>query len=338
MAKYNQRVIGLIGVVSRMANWNADFTGLPKTTSDGDIFGSDKALKYSIKRLWAEQEKKVLYIRSYKIGKGKDVDQEKEGKKKGKEGKEGEKMQPRELKERYEYLFNEEVSKDSATVLKRLFDCIDVINFGATFAIEGQNLGLTGVVQVGQGFNKYPNTNIQVQDILSPFRNSNEKSEDKDATSIGKKTTVNEAHYIYPFTVNPKHYDGYIGLTGMDGFEGYTVEAYEAFKEGALIGATALNTNSKAGCENAFSLFIEFKEHAQTYLPNLDPYVRVYKEQAKAGGLSKTIYDLTAITPIIESVQDQIEKIELYVNSYAAEVRLQVPGLVSYNIISRTAL
>ena len=28
---------------SRMSNWNADFTGYPKTTSSGEIFGSDKA-------------------------------------------------------------------------------------------------------------------------------------------------------------------------------------------------------------------------------------------------------------------------------------------------------
>lgn len=316
MTKMNQRVIGLIGVVSRMANWNADFTGLPKTTSDGNIFGSDKALKYSIKRLWVEQGKKVLYIRSYKLGKSK----------------EGEKMQPRDLQERYQQLFGEDVSKDSVTVLKRLFDCVDVINFGATFAVEGQNLGLTGAVQVGQGFNKYADTNVEVQDILSPFRNSNDKSEGNDATSIGKKTTVNEAHYIYPFTVNPNHYDSYIGLPGLDDFQGYTKEAYTAFKDGALIGATALNTNSKAGCENAFSLFIVFKENAISYLPNLDPYVQLYKE----GG--KTIYDLTAIASIVAGLQDQIEKIELYVNHYAADVRFEVDGMQRYNIITRAVL
>ena len=39
------RVYGVIGVRSIMSNWNADFTGYPKTTSNGDIFGSDKALK-----------------------------------------------------------------------------------------------------------------------------------------------------------------------------------------------------------------------------------------------------------------------------------------------------
>ena len=188
------------------------------------------------------------------------------------------------------------------------------------------------MVQIGQGFNKYADTNVEVQDILSPFRNSNEKSEGNDATSIGKKITVNEAHYIYPFTVNPNHYDGYIGLPGLEDFQGYTQEAYDAFKDGALIGATALNTNSKAGCENAFSLFIVFKENAQAYLPNLDPYVRMYKEA------DKTIYDLTAIAPIVADVQDQIEKIELYVNHYAAEVRLEVDRLQRYNIITRSEL
>ena len=316
MTKMNQRVIGLVGIVSRMANWNADFTGLPKTISDGNIFGSDKALKYSIKRLWVEQGKTVLYIRSYKLGKSKD----------------GEKLQPRDLHERYEHLFAEDVSKDSVVVLKRLFSCVDVMNFGATFAEKGQNIGLTGVVQIGQGFNKYADTNVEVQDILSPFRNSNAKSEDNDATSIGKKTTVNEAHYIYPFTVNPNHYDSYIGLPGFDEFQGYTKEAYTDFKDGALIGATALNTNSKAGCENAFSLFIMFKENALVYLPNLDPYVQVYKESGK------TIYDLTAMVPIVAGIQDQIEKIELYVNHYAAEVRLEIDGMQRYNIITRAVL
>lgn len=311
-----QRVIGLIGIVSRMANWNADFSGLPKTTSDGNIFGSDKALKYSIKRLWELNGEKVLYIRSYKVGKGK----------------EGEKLQPRDLQERYQYLFEESVSKDSVTVLKRLFSCVDVMNFGATFAVEGQNIGLTGAVQIGQGFNKYEDTNVEVQDILSPFRNSNEKSQENDATSIGKKIMVDEAHYVYPFTVNPNHYDNYAGLPGLADFEGYTTEAYAAFKEGALLGATALQTNSKSGSENAFSLFIVMKEGSLAYLPNLDPYVTVYKQAGK------TVYDLSALESILAGSREQIEQIELYLNPYTSEIRLAVEGLVRYNLITRAVL
>ena len=37
----NKRVYGIIGISSVMANWNADFTGYPKTTTKGDVFGSD---------------------------------------------------------------------------------------------------------------------------------------------------------------------------------------------------------------------------------------------------------------------------------------------------------
>ncbi|SEP18117.1 type I CRISPR-associated protein Cas7 [Propionispora vibrioides] len=316
MAKMKQRVIGLIGIVSRMANWNADFSGLPKTTSDGNIFGSDKALKYSMKRLWELNGEKVLYIRSYKVGKGK----------------EGEKLQPRDLQERYQYLFEESVAKDSVTVLKRLFSCVDVMNFGATFAVEGQNIGLTGAVQIGQGFNKYEDANVEVQDILSPFRNSNEKSQGNDATSIGKKIMVDEAHYVYPFTVNPNHYDHYAGLPGLTEFEGYTTEAYAVFKEGALLGATALQTNSKSGSENAFSLFIVMKAGSLAYLPNLDPYVTVYKQD------NKTVYDLSALEPILAGSREQIEQIELYLNPYTTEVRLAAEGLRRYNLITRAVL
>ena len=46
----NKRVFGVIGISSIMANWNADFSGYPKTTSDGTVFGSDKALKYPMKK------------------------------------------------------------------------------------------------------------------------------------------------------------------------------------------------------------------------------------------------------------------------------------------------
>ena len=52
-----KRVYGVIGIVSIMANWNADFSGYPKTISDGRTFGSDKALKYPMKKMWENEGK-----------------------------------------------------------------------------------------------------------------------------------------------------------------------------------------------------------------------------------------------------------------------------------------
>ncbi|OZI12918.1 CRISPR-associated protein [Bacillaceae bacterium SAS-127] len=296
MVKMNQRVYGLVGIGAHMSNWNADFTGRPKTISDGTIFGSDKALKYSVKNLWNQQGEKVLYYKSYTIP-----------------DKEDGKIQPKDLSERYQELFGTEPTKKTSSkeVLKNLFSAVDVLNFGATFAVKDQNISLTGVVQVGQGRNKYDETEVEVQDILSPFRNST-KSE-ADASSLGKKIVSNETHYVYPFSVNPNHYDQYIEM--VDGFDGYTVEAYEKLREGLLKGATALNTNSKAGCENELALFITCKEGAQLYLPQLDQYVMVSKDEE-----GKVIYDFGEMVPLLMSVADQIDTIELFYNPYQVNV------------------
>lgn len=67
MTELNKRVYGIIGIGSKMANWNADFSGFPKSLSSGEIFGSDKALKYTMKKKWLEEGEKVIYIKSYTI-------------------------------------------------------------------------------------------------------------------------------------------------------------------------------------------------------------------------------------------------------------------------------
>lgn len=83
----NKRVYGVIGISSIMANWNADFSGYPKSTQSGDVYGSDKALKYPMKKMWNDEGKKVLYIKSMTISK--------------KDGT----LVPRTLRDRYEEIF-----------------------------------------------------------------------------------------------------------------------------------------------------------------------------------------------------------------------------------------
>ena len=289
---FRNRVYGVSAISCINSNWNADFTGNPKTLSTGQIFGSDKAFKYPIKKLWENEGKKVMYIKSYKTEKGK--------------------LQPVEPIEKYKELFKNELSDkaDSKEVLKNLFSAEDILNFGATFAAKKQNISITGAVQVMQGENIDESTDIEVQDILSPFRNSNK--DEAEASSLGKKITVNEAHYLYGFSVNPQNYDIYNDI--IDDFEGYTVEAYENFKKGCCIGATALNTNSKAGCENEFALFVKLKENSYKYLPNLAKYIKFEKSD-------KIVYDLTELGEFLENFKEDIESIEIYANKFSVEVK-----------------
>lgn len=312
----NKRVYGIIGISSIMANWNADFTGYPKTTSDGNIFGSDKALKYPMKKSWDNAGEKVLYIKSMRFS----------------EGKKGEvSLVPRSLKERYEQIFDIEDlknEKDSKNILINLFKCIDIKNFGATFAEEKNNISITGAVQIGQGYNIYEDAEAEEQKILSPFRDASVKlnkdnSEDAKNSTLGSKIVTPEAHYCYPFVINPLAYKEFVDLNVTDG---YTEEDYKKFKDAAISSATAFSTNSKIGCENELSVFIE--TDSKLYLPNLDKNVKFIK------GEEKNIFELN-FKEILDDVKGRIQNIEIYYNPLTVEVRADFEGAKYYNIFSK---
>lgn len=318
----NKRVYGIIGISSIMSNWNADFSGYPKTTSTGDVFGSDKALKYPMKKMWDNQGKKVLYIKSMKFSNGKNKEVS---------------LVPRSLKERYEYIFGVEDlknSKDSKALLSNLFSAVDVKNFGATFAEEKNNISITGAVQIGQGFNKYADSIADEQQILSPFRDASDKSSKKNKdenqeeaknSTLGTKIVSNEAHYFYPFTINPLAYKEFVELGVTDG---YTEEDYKLFKETALCSATGFATNSKIGCDNEFALFVETE--IDTYFPILSEYVEFEKDA------DNNINKLTLnCGELLNSYGDKILSIEVYYNPHTIEFITDIEGVKKYNIFTK---
>ena len=302
------RVYGIIGIKSIMANWNADFSGQPKSISTGEIFGSDKALKYPMKKMWENKGEKVLYIKSLKTEEKKDEI----------------KVKPKSLKERYEEIFEVEdlqKEKDNNKVMKNLFQAIDVKNFGATFAEAGNNISITGAVQIGQGFNKYEDTTVEEQQILSPFRDGTK--DDADSSTLGTKIVSSEAHYFYPFVINTLSYKNYIE---MDATEGYTEEDYKKFKEVALVSATAFNTNAKVGCENEFAIFVETEK--DLYLPDLAQYITF----SKTGG--QDIITLK-FEELLNQLSTRITRIEIYYNPYKTKVEGKINKAKYFNIFTR---
>ncbi|WP_200764010.1 type I CRISPR-associated protein Cas7 [Nitrosophilus alvini] len=295
-----KKAYGVIGIRAIMSNWNADFTGRPKTTSNGEIFGSDKALKYPIKKMWANEGKNVIYLKSYTEA------YNKKDKRKY--------LRPKSLKERYEEFFGELTTTTSTKeVLKNLFKCIDIKNFGATFAEEGQNISITGAVQFGQGFNRFEDTNVEIQDILSPFVDGKKIKELEKGTSnleeinqstLGTKIMVDEAHYFYGFSVNPKNYEEYNSL--LENFEGYTKEDFEEFKRVARFAVTNFATNSKYGCDNEFALFVDFDD--EVYLPDLSEYIKFDSQER--------MIDLSDIEKLI----GEKGNVEVYINPYKLKV------------------
>ena len=234
--------------------------------------------------MWDNESKKVIYIKSL-----------------------NEKLLPKTLEERYIQVFGKDDFKSIEKVLSNLMTAVDIKNFGATFAQKECNIAITGAVQIGQGINRYNKSNVNVQSILSPFRDKTDKKA-KNST-IGTKITSEEAHYFYPFVINPLAYKELVDL-GVT--EGYTEEDYQNFKRTALVSATAFATNSKVGCENEFAVFVETESDA--YLPNLSEYVTFEK------GEDKNIIDLEALTNILNDMSQQIKSVEIYYNPYTTEL------------------
>lgn len=200
----NQKVYGLLGIWCVMANWNADFTGRPKSLSDGSYYGSDKKLKYSVRHYLKNEGEKVLVYKTHKNEKGKVV--------------------PRTLQERYEQVFKTKLVEGvtlSDQVLENLFTAADVENFGAAFAQEKNSFSITGAVQVGQGKNIYSEATVEIQDVLSPYLNP--KNEKAEQSSLGKSIFVDEMHYLYPFSVTPENYQEFAEI--LKDFKGYSEAA-----------------------------------------------------------------------------------------------------------------
>ena len=204
---------------------------------------------------------------------------------------------------------------------------VDVKNFGATFAEAKNNFSITGAVQFGQGFNKYDGTVAEEQQILSPFRDGSKDSEKKEEaknSTLGTKVTSNEAHYFYPFVINPLAYKELVAL-GVT--EGYTEEDYQNFKRTALVSATAYATTAKEGCENEFALLVE--TDPEVYLPNLSEYITFEK-----GDKQNTI-DISACEKILNEMREKIKSIEVYYNPYTTKLVSEGKGVQVYNIVTQ---
>lgn len=261
-----------------------------------------------------DQNEKVVYLKSFKT----DIVEKK-----------GEpdtiKVRPKSLKERYEEVFNVQNLKeerDNIAVLKNLFTAIDIKNFGATFAEGGNNLSITGAVQITQGFNKYDGHNVEEQQILSPFRDSTK--DEADQSTLGTKIVSNEAHYFYGFAINPSVYKNFVemGVT-----EGYTQADYEKFKTAASIAATSYNTNAKVGCENEFALFIETEP--ELYLPDLAQYVTFEKNPNNKDMIHLGLADL------INRLENRVLSVEIYYNPYTTILEGELNKARLFNIFTK---
>ena len=312
MAEFKKRVYGCAIVKAINSNYNADFSGQPRTLPDGIVYATDKAFKYSIKKYLkdAYENVDVFYMRTL-----------------------NDNMNPRSLNERYENLFRakpkDETKKD---VVKNLLSCLDVKLFGATFTSGSTSVSVHGPVQINHGVNIWKDNNIYTEQITSPFRNE-KKDEDPDTeksmTTIGRQSRLEEGHYLHHFSINPGNLDDISEIVGED--VKLSTADIDKLKVGMRRGVTWYDSASKAGCENEMLVWVELnKEGSKLVLPSFATLIKLEEEKEKENG--KCVYDFEALTNKLEDIKFSVESVEVYYNKQTCILKNLTEEVKQYDI------
>ncbi len=310
MAEFKKRVYGCAIVKAINSNYNADFSGQPRTLPDGIVYATDKAFKYSIKKFLkdAYENVDVFYMKTL-----------------------NDNMNPRSLNERYENLFRakpkDETKKD---VVKNLLSCLDVKLFGATFTSGSTSVSVHGPVQINHGVNIWKDNNIYTEQITSPFRNE-KKDEDPDTeksmTTIGRQSRLEEGHYLHHFSINPGNLDDISEIVGED--VKLSTADIDKLKVGMRRGVTWYDSASKAGCENEMLVWVELnKEGSKLVLPSFATLIKL--EEEKENG--KCVYDFEALTNKLEDIKSSVESVEVYYNKQTCILKNLTEEVKLYDI------
>lgn len=302
MTEFKNRAYGFAVIKAINSNYNADFSGQPRTLPNGIVYATDKALKYTIRHFLkdAYPEEKVFYHKRL-----------------------NEEMKPLSLNHAYSSVFPEHKDLDAkkndtkSIVIKDILSCIDIRLFGSTFAkkAKGGNIALSihGPVQINHGVNIWSESNIFSEQITSPFNSKEDSSNEQ--TTIGRQSKLEEGHYVHHFSINPKNIQE-IASHGQEGTQTLSENDIELLKEGLRKGATYYDSAAKSGTENEILFYVELKENSKLVLPNFTEMVKIY--DSKENG--KRYFDLLQIKELIEAFDNEILKCEVYFNSNNVEI------------------
>jgi CRISPR-associated protein Csh2 len=311
MTTFKNRVFGAAMVKAVNSNYNADFSGQPRTLPNGTVYATDKAFKYTIKNYLkdvytgSDKGEYVFYFKRV-----------------------NEEINALSLEEAYKHYrkqflkIDEEINaKDKTKALVELLKCIDVRLFGATFAMKakGGNIGISihGPVQINHGINLWHENNIYSEQILSPFRNPKEEKKNSDQefkqtgqTTIGRQSKLEEGHYLHHFSLNPKNLEEVVSFAG-DEASNLSEEDINKLKEAMKKGATYYDSTSKAGTENELLIWVQLKDDSKIVLPNLSSLIKMEHEKRE----NKAVLDFSGLSDKLDHFSDEIDKTEIFYNA-----------------------
>ena len=272
---------GIVVVNAKNASFNAGFDGLPRRLPTGRIFATDKALKYCI-REYLSKEETVFVQRTKEFHEVKN-----------------EVVVQRYLTLRENYCKKcgkESIPKDERAIIDDLKQFIDIRLFGVVFAVDS-NISMTGPCQINYGINRFEGSNIFSSEILSPYRNPNDKSKDAQQTTIGEESRADDVYYVYDICLNMNSAEKQgIEIAGDD---------IEKLKNALKHSVGEVTSTTMFGCETVSMLWFENKD--DRIFNNLNSLVDIYESD------DEVIVDYAKITKLMEGNIDN-DSLEQYSN------------------------
>lgn len=310
MTEFNNRVFGCAVVKAINSNYNADFSGQPRTLPNGVVYATDKAYKYTIKNYFKDvyKDETIFYFKSL-----------------------NKQLNPISLDETYQKYFGdypkEKGKPAKAAVVKNLLSCLDIRLFGATFAGKDVNISIHGTVQVNHGVNIWKENNIFSEQITSPFANkAGDADAEKGMTTIGRQSRLEEGHYLHHFSVNPSNLATVAAL--VENAPTVSADDIAKLKEAMQRGATWYDSASKAGCENEMLIWVQLKENSKIVLPNFTTLITLEEKTENR----KYVYDFSGLKAELERIGNEIEKIEIYYNQQACRLKNLPAGTIEIDL------
>jgi CRISPR-associated protein Csh2 len=311
MIEFNKRVFGCAVIKAINSNYNADFSGQPRTLPNGTVYATDKAFKYTVKNYFKDvfNNEKIFYFKSL-----------------------NDNFNPLSLDETYKKYFGDYpkgTGKDKkvlkSIVAKNLLSCLDIRLFGATFAGE-TNISLHGPVQINHAVNVWKENNIFTEQITSPFSNkSNDPDAEKGMTTIGRQSKLEEGHYIHHFSINPSNLKDIIETIKEskdhedifnEPLSTLTDEDINKLKEAMRRGVTWYDSASKAGCENEMLVWVQLNDNSKIVLPNFSTLIELKQDKKD----NKYVYDFAKLTEELGKVSNDIDIVEIYYNKQTIKI------------------
>lgn len=286
---------GIFVTETVMGNPNGDFVDNSPRNIDGNVFTTDKCIKYNIRNYIhsnyeniEENENMVFfYPRLQKDAK------------------------PYESKFlTRDQVFNEYFNKKFEDVLE---NAVDVKMFGGTFSLKGTDpKQIYGPIQISYGLD-INDAQIKKLQIGAPFANKEGSQK-----TIGTESIVDDAIITYDIIINPNNYPELLSENNL-----------KLFKESLWYGTNSRKTTSKK-TDAKVLILIKFKNEKDTIksfnIGELKETISIKNKNERLNH-GKIVFDTTNLIKKLETYEEYIDSIDIYGDKNEVDIQLDCKNI-----------